>query len=179
MLPAAKVGTKTYWTRLAKDLTDHVVGNESLEVMNNPDLKLYARPDETPEQFAARCQQAALAEADKKAAPLRTKYETKLRTLQTRLGTAQTKAQQAQSSGMLDGLCGVGARRVPRWAQVGVVDQQRGPPGPVRCQESCGHRQRQGGRGAVARSRTSKAELTAEFQGLHAEWAGKAANVGP
>ena len=179
VLPTAKVANKTYWSTLSKDLTDHVVAHESREVMSNPDLKLFARPGETPEEFAARCQQTAAAEADKKAAPLRTKYEGKLRTLHTRLGSAQTKAQQASSavsSSVMDSAASVlggflggrksvssissAARRAS--AAKGRADTAQAKVGEVQAQIA-----------------DLEAELTAELEALNAEWQAKAAAVVP
>ncbi len=179
VLPAAKVATKTYWSTLSKDLTDHVVAHEQREVMSNPDLKFFARPGETPEAFTARCQQTAADEADKKAAPLRTKYESKLRTLHTRLGSATTKAQQASSaasSSVMDSAASVlggflggrrsvssissAARRTS--AAKGRADAAQAKVGEVQSQIA-----------------DLEAELTAELEALNAEWQGKAANVVP
>jgi hypothetical protein len=80
---------------LTKDLTDHLAHNESLEVLQNPDLKLYARVGETPEEFTGRCALAADAKADAAVAALQKKYDTKLRTLRTRADTATNAAQRA------------------------------------------------------------------------------------
>ncbi len=102
VLPAAKIANKTYWAQLQKDLTDHLVHHESLEVLHNPDLKLYSRVGETADAFAARCQQVAAAQADTRAAALRTKYESRLRTLQTRLDSAAGQEQRARSAASND-----------------------------------------------------------------------------
>lgn len=110
VIPAAKIANKTYWTTLQRDLTDHLVRNEAMEVQTNPDLKVFSRAGESPEQFAARCQEVAMAEADKKAVPIAKRHETKLRALQTKLATASAQAQQAQaakSSGMMESAASV------------------------------------------------------------------------
>ena len=69
VLPAAKVANKTYWSTLSKDLTDHLANSATLQVLHNPDLKVYSRVGESAEEFAARCQQVAADAADKKAVP--------------------------------------------------------------------------------------------------------------
>ena len=176
VIPAAKIATKTYWTTLTKDLTDHLAHNESLDVLQNPDLKLYARVGETPEEFAARCHQAAMAEADKKAAPLRSKYEAKLRTLQTRLTTASSKAQQAQSSGMLDSatsvlggfLSGRGSMSsITAAARKAQTAKNRADAATAKVDEV----QRQ--------IQDAEAELTGELQAIQAEWQAKAGTIAP
>jgi hypothetical protein len=179
VLPTAKVANKTYWSTLSKDLTDHVVAHEQREVLSNPDLKLFARPGETPEDFTARCQQTAAAEADKKAAPLRTKYESKLRTLHTRLGSAQTKAQQASSaasSSVMDSAASVlggflGGRRsvssISSAARRASSAKGRADAANAKVDE------------VQAQIADLEAELTAELDALNAEWQAKAANVVP
>ena len=105
VIPAAKVGTKTYWTTLQRDLADHLVASESLQVWHNPDLKLYSRVGESEQEFAARCGQVGAEQADKQAAALRTKYDAKLRAIDTKLATASSQAQQAEAarnSGMME-----------------------------------------------------------------------------
>jgi hypothetical protein len=57
--------------------------------MTNKDLKLYSRPGETPEQFAARCQAAADDAADKATAALKDKYDARARRLQDAIEAAE------------------------------------------------------------------------------------------
>ena len=108
-VPEAKIATKTYWTGLQRDLVDYLVRAKPLELLANTELKLYSRPGETPEEFAARCAAAAEAEADKKAAALRSKYETKLAGLQSRLMSAATNAEAAAAARNADVIGGVGS----------------------------------------------------------------------
>ena len=98
VIPTAKVANKTYWSTLQRDLTDHLVATESLEVQHNPDLKLYSRAGESPEEFAVRCQAVAGEQADKAVAALRKKYEAKLRAIDTKLTTATSQLQQAEAT---------------------------------------------------------------------------------
>ena len=98
VLPAAKIDSKTYWSQLTKDLTAMLVRDKSVQVFVNKTLKAYSRVGETQADFAARCSQLAAAEADKKVASLHTKYQTKVRSLQTRLATANSQAQAAASA---------------------------------------------------------------------------------
>jgi hypothetical protein len=96
-LPVPEVGRKTWWTGLRKSLTDHLVSTRRIQILMNPELKLYARVGESPDEFAARCTQAADERADAEIATLQRKYEAKLRTLRTRADTASGAASRAQS----------------------------------------------------------------------------------
>lgn len=108
-VPEAKIATKTYWTGMQRDLVDYLVRSKPLELLANTELKLFSRPGESPEEFAARCTAAAEAEADKKAAALRSKYETKLAGLQSRLVSAASNADQAAAARNADVIGGVGS----------------------------------------------------------------------
>ncbi len=98
VLPDAKIDTKTYWTQLSRDLTDHLVRNKSVAIFANKSLKAYSRVGETEEDFRTRCSQLAMAEADKKTAALQNKYQARIRTLQTRIATASGQAEAAAAA---------------------------------------------------------------------------------
>jgi hypothetical protein len=174
VLPEAKIGQKTYWSQLQKDLTDHLVANESKEILANPDLKLYSRSGETPEDFATRCQSAAMAEADKKAVPLQKKYETKLRTLQTRLATASTQAAQAKQTGFMDSAASVlggflGGRKSVSSITAAARKMQTAQNRAATAQGKVDDLQLQ--------VQNLETELTDELTDLRAEWEGKAATI--
>jgi hypothetical protein len=115
-LVKAELGKKTWWTALQRGLADHLVRTKSVEVLTNPDLKLYSRIGETPEAFAARCTETAGTKADAQIAALQKKYEAKLRTAKSKFETAATASEQqaarheaehgtgAQVANMLGGL---------------------------------------------------------------------------
>ena len=84
--------TSTFWKRIERDLTDHLARSRSLELPVNTALKLYGRPGETPEAFAARCAQVADERADAEVAKLRDKYEAKAATLRDRIAAAEDSA---------------------------------------------------------------------------------------
>jgi hypothetical protein len=96
-LPPTEALTKAWWAALKRDLTDHLTRTRSVEILANPDLRLYSRVGESTEQFSARCQQVAGEQADRAIAALRRKYETRLRTAQTRADTASSAATRAQA----------------------------------------------------------------------------------
>jgi hypothetical protein len=91
VLTDAPVAKKTYWTQLRKDIVDHLVRNRKLEIHANRTLKLWSRPEESPEQFAERCRQAAEAGADQASSVLRAKYEVKAKRLRDQLMAAEAK----------------------------------------------------------------------------------------
>jgi hypothetical protein len=98
-LPAAPVGTKTYWSSLQRNLVDQLVRTRTMDIARNSKLKLYGRPGETREAFALRCADTADALADTKMAALRDKYEPRFRKAREALAAAQDKVavQQAQA----------------------------------------------------------------------------------
>ncbi len=53
--PDAKIATKTFFTQVERGLVDHLTRSLTLEIPANTDLKLYGRPGETADEFAARC----------------------------------------------------------------------------------------------------------------------------
>ena len=64
----------------------------SIELQVNKELKLYSRPDESAEDFQARCAQAAQAAADAAKAELATKHEEKVAKLEAQLEAAHDRA---------------------------------------------------------------------------------------
>ncbi len=179
VLPAAKIANKTYWSTLSRDLTDHLANSATLEVLHNPDLKVYSRIGESAEDFATRCRQAAEDAADKKAVPLQSKYQTKLRTLQTRLDTAGHQAQRAASSAngdmlnsaasVLGGLLG-GRRSVSSMssaARRAASAKSRADAAAAKVDE------------VQAQIQNLEADLIDELHALQNEWQAKAANIVP
>ncbi len=92
-LPNAPIHQKTFFARLERELVDALVRSRTVDMLANKDLKVFGRPGETPEAFAQRCHDAASSKADDEAAKLRTKYETKARSIQTQIATAEDRAQ--------------------------------------------------------------------------------------
>jgi hypothetical protein len=72
---------------LQKDLTAYLYRTAALTIYQNPTLKLYTRPDQTREQFAALCQQTAETHRAEELDKLRGRYDKKLEVLTTRLAT--------------------------------------------------------------------------------------------
>lgn len=97
-LPPSEVATKTWWNELKRSLTDHLVATRRVQILANAELKLYSRVGETTDEFTARCTQVAGERADAAIAALQRKYETKLRTLQSRADTAAGAAARAAAT---------------------------------------------------------------------------------
>lgn len=120
-----------------------------------------------------------MTEADKKAAPLRAKYESRTRTLLTRLGSAQTRAQQAHSA--------AGTSTIDSVTSVlgGFLSGRRSVSsiGAAARRTQAAHARAQAADAKVdevqAQIQDLETELTAQLQGLHDEWMAKAANITP
>jgi hypothetical protein len=157
VLPAAKIANKAYWSTLSKDLTDHLANSATLEVLHNPDLKVYSRVGESVEDFSARCQQVAEDEADKKAVPLQSKYQ-----------SANSDMLNSAAS-VLGGLLG-GRRSVSSMstaARRASSAKSRADAAAAKVDD------------VQAQIQNLEADLTDELHALHAEWQGKAANIVP
>ncbi|HSK98040.1 MAG TPA: hypothetical protein VK891_15555, partial [Euzebyales bacterium] len=90
-IPDAPIDGKAYFTRIATDLRDHLRRTTELTLLRNPELKLYARVDETREAFLARCDAAAQERADAETAELTRQLERKEQQLDKRLERARQR----------------------------------------------------------------------------------------
>lgn len=98
VLPDADVESKQWWRSLSSRLRDQLVRQETLVIYANRELRLYSRPEETREEFLHRCTAAADDAADEAVAALRRKAETKVRSLQSRMTSAQAQAARAEAN---------------------------------------------------------------------------------
>ena len=92
LLPDAKVKNKTFWTKLQRDLVDHMVRSRQLRLPANRELKLVARPGETDDAFLTRCLAAADDRADAEIAELKETFETRFNRIREQLRTAEGRA---------------------------------------------------------------------------------------
>ncbi len=92
VLPDAKVKTKAFWTKLQRDLVDHVVRSRELRLLANRELKLVSRPGETEEAFVTRCLTAADERADAEIAKLKDSFETRFKRIREQLQAAEGRA---------------------------------------------------------------------------------------
>jgi hypothetical protein len=90
-MTAAPLTKATFFKQIERDLVDHLARNEALEIPANESLKLYGRPDESPDDFAQRCLHAAGENADAEAAKLHDTYATKAARLRDQLATAEDR----------------------------------------------------------------------------------------
>jgi Helicase HerA, central domain/Helicase HerA-like C-terminal len=101
------IGERSFWSELPRELVDHLTRSRSLEIPSNTALKLFGRPGESADDFAARCRRAAADQADQATAALRTKYEAKVSKLQAQIAAAESAADvatQQQSARQRDDL---------------------------------------------------------------------------
>jgi hypothetical protein len=88
----APIGASTTWKQVERGLIDHLVRTATLELEVNKELKLYSRPGETAEQFAARCSEAARVAAETDKAELSSKHAAKVAKLDSQLAAAHDRA---------------------------------------------------------------------------------------
>ena len=175
-LPDAPVKDKTFWTRVERDLVDHLVRSRTVELQANRELKLFGRPGESADDFAARCLAAANDLADKETAALRDKYEDKVTRLQTQIQAAEDRAEVLdtqrkgrQSEEMLSTAGSIlGGLLGGRRSRGGMLGSILGKAGSAAGRRSRTARRatastlpRTSSRACIASSRTSRAELTA------------------
>ncbi len=178
-LPKAKIDAKTYWNTLRRDLTDYLVHSARLEVFSNPELKVYSRVGESQAQFTERCAVLAQEQADAKVAALKTKYDSKLRTLRTRLDAAEDKAEAAaaaRNTGMMSEVGSVlGGFLGGRKSSSAIASAARRAQGA--------HTRVKQAEAKVGEISGQVADIEAEFAAevtrIEAEWAKKAAHVTP
>ncbi len=92
VLPEAKVNTKAFWTKLQRDLIDHVVRSRELRLLANRELKIVSRPGEAEDAFITRCLVAADERADADIAKLKDSFETRFKRIREQLQTAEGRA---------------------------------------------------------------------------------------
>ena len=90
-IATAPLSSKTYFSSIERDLRDHLARHLTMELPANVDLKLYGRPGETAEAFAARCTATARERADADTAALRDKYESKATKLRDAIAGAEDR----------------------------------------------------------------------------------------
>ncbi len=91
-LGATELSKPATFTQAGRDLADHLARTMTYELQVNRELKLFSRPGETPDDFAARCAAAAEDRAGAEAATLRDKYDAKVAKLKTQIDAAHDRA---------------------------------------------------------------------------------------
>jgi hypothetical protein len=98
VLPSAPVREPSFFRQAAASLERGLVESRSLEILRNPALKLYSRPGESREAFAARCDEAAQARADAETAKIRDRLEAKKDRVEAALAEARRRQSEAESA---------------------------------------------------------------------------------
>ncbi len=139
-MPDATLSNKALYSRVRKDLVEHLFRTRTMLLLANPSLKLISRPGESAEDFAARCDAAADDGADAATAAVAKRLEAKITRARDALAAAEDKVDQAEAaqssrrsdellSGAGDLLGAVfGGRRSARSiaSKVGSVTRRRG-----------------------------------------------------
>ncbi|NLA36714.1 MAG: DUF853 family protein [Actinobacteria bacterium] len=97
VLPDAPIRNKTYFRSIETALKDHLSRTRSTTILVNRALKLYGRPGESADDFAARCVAAADAQADAEVDALRRRLGTRIDRLNTALATDQQRVAQLEA----------------------------------------------------------------------------------
>ena len=95
ILPPFDIGASDVRS-LGADLKNRLAVEEIYQLFVNPDLKLYSRPGESQEAFAARCREAADDEMDAEVSTIRDKLERKRDSLETALAKAEDRVEELE-----------------------------------------------------------------------------------
>jgi hypothetical protein len=104
VLPDAPIDTATYFTQAKRALQDHLFRTHTIEVQRNAELKLFARPGESPDDFAKRCAAAADEQADAEVAKLRDAIAKKSDRVREAIARAEDRVREAESDRSRRGL---------------------------------------------------------------------------
>lgn len=97
VLPAAKIRNKTYFSKAATDLRDRLYRTETLSLLQNSELKVVSRPDESADAFHERCRRLADERLDAAANALRDKYATRVDRERAAIAKAQDRVREAEA----------------------------------------------------------------------------------
>ena len=94
--PPLRSARRSSSARRERTIERRLVDEARSTIFRNPALKLYSRPGETEERFAARADEAAQAAADAETAKIRDRLEAKRDRLETALETARRRAEELE-----------------------------------------------------------------------------------
>ena len=97
VIPNAPIATKTFFSRAATAIKNHLHREQRVTVFKNPGLKLYSRVGESEDAFLTRCDAVGRERADEEAAKLRDKYGTKLDRLRKSFDGAERKVAELEA----------------------------------------------------------------------------------
>jgi len=95
-LPEPSLDKAEFFRTSEKAIEEHLFRNLSVTIFKNPTLKLYSRVGETEEAFKERCLSTAEEKADGEAEKLRTRYEAKLKTAESRASAAERRVRELE-----------------------------------------------------------------------------------
>jgi hypothetical protein len=95
VLPGVPLEDASFFRDAARAIQRRVVDTQTLELLRNAELKLWSRPGETPEAFAARAEEAARSAADAETAKIRDRLEARRDRLERALETARRRVEEA------------------------------------------------------------------------------------
>jgi len=95
-IPDAAIDTATWFRTVTANLKDHLRREQKVTILRNPGLRLYARVDETRDDFLARCDAAAQKEADAETAKLTEQLRRRERQLSDKLTRARQRVEQLE-----------------------------------------------------------------------------------
>ena len=96
VVPQLSLGEASFFRDARKQIEQRLVAARTLAIFRNRPLKLYSRPGETEEQFAARADAAAQTAADREAARIRDRLEAKRDRLEAALETARRRTEELE-----------------------------------------------------------------------------------
>ncbi len=96
VLPDAKIGTATLFTKAQTQLKDKLYRNETLNLLVNPELKLTSRIGESQEDFEQRCTAEAGNRADEDVAKLRKSLETKMERIRAAIDKSEDRIRELE-----------------------------------------------------------------------------------
>jgi DNA helicase HerA-like ATPase len=175
-ITAAPLDSKSYFGVIERGLRDHLARSVTIELPANPDLKLYARPGESPTDFAARCDAVADDRAAAEIAKLRDKYEAKATRARDAIAGAEDRVDVLHAEAE-------GRRNDELLSTAGsILGDLLGGRSRSRTLRSLGSAAGRRGRTAAARERVDAAEgkvgrLHQDLADLEAELAGEIAEI--
>jgi hypothetical protein len=97
VLPAAPIGEDAFFRDARRAIQGRLVDLRTLQIFRNQPLKLYSRPGETEQEFAARADELAQAKADEESARIRDRLEAKQERLETALDGARRRVEELEA----------------------------------------------------------------------------------
>lgn len=92
----APLDKSTFYKSVEKAIEEHLYREETLDLFRNAELKVVSRPGESEDDFRKRCLSVAEDRADDDAEKLRDRYESKVKTAEKRLATAERRARELE-----------------------------------------------------------------------------------